>query len=227
MFEADAEVLQWFLGGQGWAVVLCCIPYIPVSLVLHHLGNLSLKLPEAASCPLSKRVGLPHCVMRCQVSAVSCLGHCLPGVKFPENKWDHAHLHRGVAPKRRSMELGVKHSSGWAAGAVGQGCVGTCVGENISGTVSSSPRRRGGKRSQQAWWTFEGTSLKTALKRLVLWHWHLVWSLPMKSDLWHHLGKTLEYLCRRTRVYHSFILGFPQRVTGCINSDMIPVWPGL
>lgn len=102
-----------------------------------------------------------------------------------------------------------------------------CVRGDITGTVSSSPRRREGKRSQQAWWTFEETPLKATAERLVLWHWHPVWSPPMKNDLWHHLGKTLEYLCRRTRVYHSFILGFPQRVTGCINSDMIPVWPGL
>lgn len=111
----------------------------------------------------------------------------------------------------------------------GRGLCGSlwCVRENISETVSSSPRRREGKMSQQTWWTSEETSLKRAVKRPVLWHWHPVWSPPMKSDLWHHLGKTLEYLCRRTRVYHSFILGFPQRVTGCINSDMIPVWPGL
>lgn len=58
-------------------------------------------------------------------------------------------------------------------------------------------------------------------------HWLPVWSPPMKSNMWHHLGKILVCLRRRTRVYHSFILSFPQHVTGCINSDMILVWPGL
>lgn len=207
-------------------------------------------LPEAASCPLSKQVGLYQLCDEVKVPAegpavspggwgcncpktpapllLPCLEQHTAGQVWspPGTCGDCAHLQRGLALKRRSMELGmftVKPSSGWAAAAVGGGC----VRENITGTVSSFPRRREGKISQQAWWTLEETSSKTAVKWPVLWQWHPARSLPMRSDLWHHLGKTSEYLCRRTRVYHSFILGFPQRVTGCINSDMIPVWPGL
>lgn len=116
---------------------------------------------SVAAFPLSKSRAVTSCITRYQVpvegrtqitsmcgggrrlSQVFCFpaavipgaAHTWPGMKSPTNKWDHAHLERVSALKRRrSMELGIftmlghsaftKCNGGWAAGDVGGGCVG-------------------------------------------------------------------------------------------------------
>lgn len=164
-----------------------------------------------------------------QTSAFSVARHTVPQGRV--RLWFST---REMEPQKEHWVWGSHpHELPWAAGNAKT----WCVGHGINRMTDSPPKRGVGQKKV-------ADELCGCLRRLSLWadrvplhllifpdflfcHWHPVWWLPTKSNLWHHLDKTSERRCGRTRVYHSFILGFPQHVTGCINSDMIPAWPGL
>lgn len=139
-------------------MVLCYIPCIPVSLVLHHsiIIIFEVALPEAARCPLTKRGGLYQLCGEVPAGGGSWSISRWPwGCSCPKSpaaaRYEVPQEQVGLCPpaERTGPQ---KKENGVRGVQVGCWCCGRrlcgnlwCVGENTSGTVSSSPRSRKGK----------------------------------------------------------------------------------